>query len=110
MKGKHIKLKQFGTDRIGFTLEGNPEKPEPTYASIEFPGGEITLARTSDGCYWAHINCFRSDGFDESEAGHRRGRFTDSRIDTQGQHASEVIGGDFARPDTYHVAVKIEVE
>ena len=109
MKGKHLKLRMFGTDRVGFTLEGDPAKPEPTYASIEFPGGEVTIARCNGGTYWAHINCFRSDGFSESE-GHRRGRFIDSRIDVQGKSAHEVIGGDFARPDAYHVAVKIEVE
>ena len=37
------------------TLLGDKRKPESAEHIIEFPGGAIEVARTSDGNYWAHI-------------------------------------------------------
>lgn len=36
-------------------LEGNPNKPESAEHIIEFPGGSISVCRTSKNEYWAHI-------------------------------------------------------
>jgi hypothetical protein len=108
-KDEHLKLSRFGDDRIGFKLEGDPDKPESTYASIVFPGGEVTVARVTGGDYWIHVNCFRPDSPGD-DVGKRHGRFIDSRVDVQGKSAHEIIGGDFTRPDAYHVAVRVGVE
>lgn len=36
-------------------LEGNPKKPESAEHHIVFPGGSISVCRTSDNEYWAHV-------------------------------------------------------
>lgn len=36
-------------------IEGDKRSPEPSTASIKFPGGSVEVSRTSDGHYWAHI-------------------------------------------------------
>lgn len=36
-------------------LNGDPENPESAEYSIEFPGGSISVCRTSDNKYWAHV-------------------------------------------------------
>ncbi len=37
------------------TLKGDPKNPESTEHHIEFPGGSISVCRTSKNEYWAHI-------------------------------------------------------
>jgi hypothetical protein len=62
---------------------GDPATPESAEHIIEFPGGAIQVARTSDGEYWAHIIVNR--GFDGADGGGResaRGEVVDARIDS----------------------------
>jgi len=42
-------------------LKGDPKKPESAEHIIEFPGGSISVCRTSDGNYWAHITVYTPD-------------------------------------------------
>lgn len=37
------------------TLKGDPKNPESAEHHIEFPGGSISVCRTSKNEYWAHI-------------------------------------------------------
>lgn len=41
-------------DAVLIKFEGNPKNPEPSTAVIRFPGGEVEVARCSDGTYWVH--------------------------------------------------------
>lgn len=64
-------------------LEGNPKKPESAEHHIIFPGGSISVCRTSDNKYWAHVWVNRERAMDgagviESETGVIEG----IRIDT----------------------------
>lgn len=43
-------------DAVLIKFEGNPRRPEPSTAVIQFPGGHVEVSRTSDGLYWAHVN------------------------------------------------------
>jgi hypothetical protein len=36
-------------------LKGDKRNPEPAEHHIEFPGGSISVCRTSTNQYWAHI-------------------------------------------------------
>jgi hypothetical protein len=36
-------------------LKGNPKNPESAEHIIIFPGGSISVCRTTDNQYWAHI-------------------------------------------------------
>jgi hypothetical protein len=45
----------MGSKSKVFKILGNPKHPEPAEHRIEFPGGAVNIARTSEGDYWAHI-------------------------------------------------------
>lgn len=59
------------------------KKLEPEHHRIEFPGGSISVDRTSDGEYWAHIAINRPERSDylETHIGSKLGQVVDSRID-----------------------------
>lgn len=105
MNGNHLKIERFGSEAMGVELFGDPSRPEPTYFRVKFPGGEMTISRCDNGDYWCHIDACKPQHFDGSAR--ILGDMVDSRIDCLGKHANEVLGGDFSRPDTYHVAVRI---
>lgn len=77
---KRLKVEQFGTDHQGIRLGGDKRNPEPTYVGIKFPGGEVTVTRTSDGGYWIHGTA--------ADDGH----IDDARFDTRSMHAAESLG------------------
>lgn len=88
-------------------LYGDPKRqPEPEELRIYFPGGEVNLTRCEDGSYWVHAT--RHEGGNGYDDERQAGRLVDARIDVRGKPASECNAGDFANPDTYHVAVRIE--
>jgi hypothetical protein len=41
-------------DAVLIEFKGNKSNPEPSTAVIRFPGGEVEVARCSDGTYWVH--------------------------------------------------------
>lgn len=93
-KGDHLELK------------GDRNNPESIYASIRFPGGEVYVARTSDGSYWAHITVnHRECGNFNLEA--KEGQISGSRVDRVDMATSQVNVGDMNDPNTYHIACKI---
>ena len=96
-----------GTSVAICEVKGDKLNPEPEELRIRFPGGELSLVRCEDGAYWAHIlrtDKAAADGLDDAVLG----RLTDARVDVRSKHASETDAGDFAHPETYHVAIKIE--
>jgi hypothetical protein len=64
-------------DACTIVFKGSKNTPEPSTGIIKFPGGHVEVSRTSDGCYWAHIqiNQKNSDEFEIT------GCIKESRID-----------------------------
>lgn len=104
---KRLQVFNLGTECQGVKLESDPRNPEPLQFSVQFPGGEVRVCRQENGDYWCHVTAFKPQHFDGSERD--MGEFVDSRIDCLAKHACETIGGDFASPDCYHVAVRVSL-
>ena len=69
-------------------LKGDPKKsPESAEHIIVFPGGSISVCRTSDNNYWAHIEVYTEyDGpawNDQGVREQRNGRIEVIRVDTK---------------------------
>ena len=61
-------------------------KLESAQHIIEFPGGAIELARTTEGCYWAHIIVNRGHAGEDFDGMHAAlGEVVQSRIDHPGR-------------------------
>ena len=108
MTGSHLKVKALGDNVQGVVLEGNPRKPEHAEFRVMFPGGSVSVCRCTDGSYWAHVAVDHPEhpmfvpGEDEPA------RLVDARLDIVGRHTSEVNIGEFADPNLYHLAVRVE--
>ena len=107
-----LKVQHMGDKCQGVRLYGDPDSygPEPEYFRVMFPGGDIDVARCSDGSYWVHL------AVNHPEHPHRyptervqMGRLRDGRIDRTDQHASETDAGDLGHPNVYHIAARVEV-
>jgi len=97
-----------GTSVAVCEVFGDPKRqPEPEELRIAFPGGELSLIRTDDGSYWVHVLKHEDQ---DGVSGRADGEFRDARIDVRSKHASDTDAGDFAHPETYHVAVRVGVK
>lgn len=64
-------------------LKGDKNNPESAEHHIEFPGGSISVCRTSDNNYWAHIKVNKENLGDNGSTYHSKEGFIDVvRIDT----------------------------
>lgn len=108
--GSHLKIEPWGTNAVGVRLLGDSKRPEHAEFNVAFPGGEVSIVRTTDGDYWAHVHVSRPGvgGYDPDED--QRGRIVDARLDILGRHTSDVNVGDFNDPDLYHLAVRVARE
>ena len=88
-------------------LCGDKAQPEPQEFYIHFPGGQIGVSRCSNGTYWAHLNL--EDEKEDGSGRIKKSKVIDARIDCKDWHIDKMNIGDIARPDCYHVAIKIEV-
>ena len=71
------------------TLKGDPKNPESAEHHIEFPGGSISVCRTSENEYWAHI--YVNDGqILEDTVRSKRGKIKRIR-DTDDNHFAVLI-------------------
>jgi hypothetical protein len=85
-------------------LEGNPKKPESAEHIIKFPGGSISVCRTANNEYWAHIEVNHGQVLEEIGVREsKRGDVVDSRID----YDTGLIGEMPYMPVINHVAVRI---
>jgi hypothetical protein len=108
MQGKHLKTREFGNNALGVTLEGNPQKPEPIYFIVEFPGGSVEISRCDDnGDYWVHTRKNMPDDTECINGESLPGKIIDGRQDVSGKHANECNPGELTNPDLYHLAVRI---
>lgn len=73
------------------TLKGNSNNPEAQEHHIEFPGGSISVCRTSNNEYWAHIYVHEGESLD----------------DTVRSKQGEIIE---RRDESNHIAVKIKTK
>lgn len=78
----------------------NLEKPE---SIIEFPGGSISVCRTSSNEYWAHLEVNDKQKIDDIERESKIGRILKIRFDT-------ISGAETLDINTNHFAVLIGTE
>jgi hypothetical protein len=90
-------------------LKGDPKNPESAEHIIKFPGGYVSVTRTSDNEYWAHIGVNHKQVTNQAgtveQAG---GEIVDSRMDYD-YPDSEIREIPYA-PSCNHVAVRIATE
>jgi hypothetical protein len=84
-------------------LTGNPNNRESAEHIITFPGGAISVARTSNNEYWAHIHVNKEE-LGEVERMSKLGRINTIRMDTP--NGVKLI----EEPDTDHFAVLISID
>ncbi len=65
-------------DAACIEIQGSKSNPEPSTATIKFPGGFVEVSRHSDGSYWAHVSRQLEEN---EECGEVPGVIVDSRID-----------------------------
>lgn len=84
-------------------LTGNPKNQESAEHIITFPGGSISVIRTSKNQYWAHINV-NKQLLDDVERMSKIGAIETIRMDTpDGVKLLE-------EPETDHFAVLISIK
>ena len=88
-------------------LKGDPKSPEKSESFILFPGGSVSVCRTTNNEYWVHIHVNKdkligSDGFDNT-----KGRIIDSRLDP---FDDSIIGKLLDPSNLQHIAVRIKTE
>lgn len=90
-------------------LKGDRNKPESAEHIIKFPGGSISVCRTSNNEYWAHIEVHKGVVIDEAVRESATGKIVAARIDYDpgsGHQSVEEIK-DFDQ--VHHVAVRIAI-
>lgn len=107
--GAHLRVQSFGTNVLGVRLLGDKRQPEPEEFRVAFPGGSISVTRTTDGDYWAHV-VVNHPGATFHDPDSPSGSIADGRVDVLGKHASESSAGDLGNPQAYHAAIRIEVD
>lgn len=87
-------------------LKGDPKNPESAEHLIIFPGGSISVFRTSNNEYWAHIEVNREQVLSEAVRMSAMGEIISTRIDYDRppgciKHLEDM-------EDVQHVAVRIK--
>lgn len=104
---RKLPVSDFGTEAQGIRLYGDPQRQiEPPSVRIAFPGGEVSVERTSTNDYWVHVRVNSQEDV-MAEAADIAGKLTDARLDIHGTHTSLVNVGDFNDPNLYHLAVRV---
>jgi hypothetical protein len=92
------------------TLHGDPAvRPERPHTIIGFPGGDVEIARTSDGNYWVHV-AVRTDHREDGSP-LPAGRIIRARIDADARYAeaaNAALNDEIAAGDVTHIAFLIE--
>ena len=94
------------------------KKLEPEQHRIEFPGGAISVERTTTGEYWAHITINRPERarFPETHIGSKLGQIVGSRIDyDHDEYSSRLAAGKETIPSienqgsVEHIAIRFSL-
>lgn len=72
----------FGKAPKKIELKGEKSKPESAEHIITFPGGSISVCRTSNNDYWAHISIYTDGPILDSTRETKHGKIEMVRIDT----------------------------
>lgn len=89
------------------TLQGDPRKPESAEHIIIFPGGSISVCRTSNNEYWAHIQVNKGQIIDDTIEASSAGLIIDSRLDyTAGGDIDEIPNMESLQ----HIAIRIRTD
>ena len=90
-------------------IEGNKyKKPEPDEHIIKFPGGSISVTRTSDNTYWAHIEVNQEEIDEDTHRESKAGQIIETRLDYR--RTDESLGRTdtvFDTKNLNHVGVRI---
>lgn len=106
------KLKIEYNDDVAVIRVENDKKTRPEHSEIRiiFPGGEVSLSRSSDKDptrgYWVHVTVARPGGSMIIPGETKLGRIADARLDVVGRNADTNLG-DFCDPNLYHLAVRV---
>ena len=68
------------------TLKGEKSNPESAEHNIEFPGGSISVCRTSENEYWAHIYVNNGQILDDT-VNSKKGKIKDIRNEEENHFA-----------------------
>ncbi len=105
-KGKVI----HSGDACTVLVEGNKKvRLEPSEHMIEFPGGSISVMRTSKDEYWAHIWVNKKQVLEDIHVFSKPGRIVEGRIDyprSSGNCVSPLDGCENAD----HIAIRISTK
>jgi hypothetical protein len=88
-------------------LKGDPRKPESAEHIIKFPGGSISVCRTTDNEYWAHIEV-NHDEIGETVRTSCLGEIVNSRLEYNRPPGEIKIIEDIK--DLTHLAVRIKLK
>lgn len=109
------RVQPMGDNAEGVKIDGDPRRPEPAHFRVSFPFGEVEIVRATDGegaDYWVHVyvnNPRNANYCPDEDAGQfsAAGVIKDARLDQADKAARDADVGDFARPELYHLAVRI---
>ena len=88
-------------------ITGNKKKQEPAETIVIFPGGSISVCRTTDNKYWAHIDVNHEQVIPDTIRQSKAGKIISARLDYSNPPS------DIRTVDTdklNHVAVLIETK
>lgn len=87
------------------TLKGDPRNPESAEHIILFPGGSISVCRTTDNEYWAHIEVNKDQVIHGATRESMFGEVIDARVDRE-RSVDSLPDLDTVR----HIAVRIQTK
>ncbi|RRJ97835.1 hypothetical protein Ga0100231_005085 [Opitutaceae bacterium TAV4] len=104
-------VRPSGSDVALVEITGDRKNREPASVRIVFPGGHIEVTRATDEdrpAYWVHVYVNRPEAGGHIPGETETARFVDARLDQNDKHSAEANLGDFARPQLYHVALRVQ--
>ena len=87
-------------------LKGNPKNPESSEHIIKFPGGSVSVLRTTNSEYWAHIEVNHDQVIDDTVRESKKGNIVDTRLDYDDGDIINIASPDQLR----HLAVRINTK
>lgn len=89
-------------------LRGDKSHPESAEHIIKFPGGSISVCRTSNNEYWAHVEVYQDEIIDDSVRESKNGMVVDSRMDYAYPH-NQILNIPNIE-NLQHIAIRIKVQ